>query len=73
MTTDTPDDPPPYVMGPGRDYDPPPITELIDPAVRDETATKGAALVREVLADLGHVKVGEKWTRTNPANEGTEQ
>lgn len=71
--TDSPDEPPPWVMGPPEGYDPPPITELIDPAVRDETATKGAALVREVLADLGHVKVGEKWTRTTPANEGTER
>lgn len=71
--TDTPDDPPPYVMGPGPDYDPPPLEALIDPAVRDETATKGAALVREVLADLGHVKVGEKWTRTTTTNEGTER
>lgn len=69
--TDTPDDPPLYAMGPGRDYDPPPITDLIDPAVRDETATKGAALVREVLAEVGLRKVGEKWTRTTPANEET--
>lgn len=71
--TDSPDDPPPWVMGPPEGYDPPPITDLIDPAVRDETATKGAALVREVLADLGHVKVGEKWTRTTPESEGTER
>lgn len=70
--TDTPDDPP-WITGPPPDYDPPPITDLIDPAVRDETATKGAALVREVLADLGHVKVGEKWTRTTPASEENER
>lgn len=72
MTTETPDDPP-WITGPPPGYEPPPVDELIDPAVRDETATKGAALVREVLADLGHVKVGEKWTRTTPANEGTER
>lgn len=34
--TDTPDDPP-WITGPPPDYSPPPITELIDPAVRDET------------------------------------
>lgn len=73
MSTQTPDEPPPYVMGPGRDYDPPPLDTLIDPAVRDETATKGAALVREVLAEVGLRKVGEKWTRTTPENEGTER
>lgn len=73
MSDQTPDDPPPYVMGPGRDYSPPPVTDLIDPAVRDETAIKGAALVREVLAEVGVVKVGEKWTRTTSASEGTER
>lgn len=73
MSDQTPDEPPPYAMGPGPDYDPPPIAELIDPAVRDETAIKGAALVREVLAEAGLRKVGEKWTRTTPANEGTER
>lgn len=68
--TDTPDDPPPYVMGPGPDYDPPPITDLIDPAVRDETATKGAALVREVLAEVGLRKQGGRWVRDETTVEG---
>lgn len=66
--TDTPDDPP-WITGPPPDYSPPPITDLIDPAVRDETHHRGAEAVRQALADLGHVKVGEKWTRTTPNEE----
>lgn len=71
--TDSPAEPPLWVTGPPEDYHPPPITDLIDPAVRDETATKGAALVREVLAEVGVVKVGEKWTRTMTTNEENER
>lgn len=66
-------DAPPWLTGPPPGYEPPPVDDLIDPTVRDETATKGAALVREVLAEVGLRKVGEKWTRTTPANEGTER
>lgn len=72
MTTETPDDPP-WITGPPPGYEPPLLEDLTDPAVRDETATKGAALVREALAELGLRKVGEKWTRTMTANEGTER
>lgn len=72
MSEQTHDDPP-WLTGPPPGYEPPPVTDLIDPAVRDETATKGAALVREVLAEVGLRKVGEKWTRTTPANEENER
>lgn len=73
MTTDTPDDPPPYVMGPGRDYDPPPIADLTDPEIQTRTRLEGRELVLAVLASKGRRKVDGKWTRTTPANEGTER
>lgn len=62
-------------MGPPEGYEPPPLDDLIDPAIRERVAAQGADLVREVLADVGIRKVGERWTRDDAttANEGTKR
>lgn len=59
--TDTPDEPPEWITGPGVDYDPPPVDDLIDPETRTRTHRHGRALVLQVLADLGIRKRDGKW------------
>lgn len=73
MSTQTPDDPPPYVMGPGPEYDPPPIADLTDPEIQTRTRLEGRELVLAVLASKGRRKVDGKWTCTTPANEENER
>lgn len=73
MSTQTPDDPPPWVMGPPENYDPPPIGDLTDPEIQTRTRLHGRELVLAVLASKGRRKVDGKWTCTTPANEGTER
>lgn len=73
MSDQTPDDPPPYVMGPGPDYDPPPIADLTDPEIQTRTRLEGRELVLAVLASKGRRKVDGKWTCTTPANEENER
>lgn len=68
--TDSPSDPP-WLTGPPPGYEPPPLDDLIDPAVRDAAAIEGADLCREALWESIRLrKVGEKWTRTTPESEG---
>jgi hypothetical protein len=67
--TDSPADPPPYVMGPPPGYDPPPIAELVDPEIPARIAATGRDLVLAVLAAKGHRKTENGWTRETPTEE----
>ena len=64
--TDTPADPPPFIRGPGPDYDPPPIEDLVDPEIPARIAATGRDLVLAVLAAKGHRKTENGWTREAP-------
>lgn len=67
--TDTPTDPPPWQTGPGPDYDPPPLHDLIDPALHEHTHTEGRNLVLAVLAEKG-IRPGPKHWITPNTTEG---
>ena len=54
------------MTGPPPDYDPPPIEDLIDPAVHERTAATGRDLVLAVLDDSGIRKTENGWTRDTP-------
>jgi hypothetical protein len=64
--TETPADPPPFIRGPGPDYDPPPLEDLIDPEIPARIAAKGRDLVLAVLAEGGIRKTENGWTRETP-------
>lgn len=64
--TDTPDDPPPWVMGPPEGYDPPPVETLRDPEIPARIAATGRELVLAVLAEeCGIRKTHNGWTTPN--------
>lgn len=66
MSDQTPDEPPPYVMGPPPDYHPPPIEDLIDPEIPARIAAHGRELVLAVLAEeCGIRKTDNGWTTPN--------
>lgn len=74
MSTQTPDDPPPWVMGPPEGYDPPPLADLTDPEIQARTRLEGRELVLAVLASKGRRKVDGKWTYDpSTVNEGDPQ
>lgn len=69
MTT-TPADPPPWQTGPGPDYDPHPITDLVDPALREHTHTEGRDLVLAVLAQECGITRRDDGKWDTPNSEG---
>lgn len=70
MSTEPPDEPPPFIRGPGPDYEPPPVDTLIDPEIPARIAAKGRDLVLAVLDENGIRKTENGWTRETPATEG---
>lgn len=69
--TDSPTEPPPFIRGPGPDYEPPPIAELVDPEIPARIAAHGRDLVLAVLAAKGHHKTENGWTRETPTEGET--
>jgi hypothetical protein len=70
--TDTPADPPPWQTGPPPGYEPPPTTDLVDPAVREHTHTTGrAACIAAIEAATGKTKTADgRWVDAGQTSEG---
>jgi hypothetical protein len=68
--TDLPAEPSEWQTGPPPDYDPPPITDLIDPALREHTHTEGRDLVLAVLADECGIRKRDDGKWDTPNSEG---
>jgi len=74
VSADTPADPPPFIRGPGPDYDPPPLDTLVDPAVREQhhTATHEAgraACLAAIHAATGKTRTPNGWVDDTDTTE----
>lgn len=61
MSIDTPDEPPPWVTGPGPDYTPPPPDALVDDATRTRQHEEGRKACLDVLGGVGIRKTENGW------------
>lgn len=70
MTTDSPDDPPPWVAGPPEGYAPYEGTRPLPPDQQAETNARGRQAVLDKLAEAGIRKTDGKWLPRDTTTEG---